>query len=407
MVTQASKVLFLTTLIPSQRVGGGEVASQTFIDGLRQNGCQVSVVGYMRKDAVFEPKSYERVVEERYIETYKARAYPLIWLALSLLIGLPYSAAKYYSRAYLELVKSLLSVNQFDVVVIDHSQLGWLVRLLGGRHRIIFIAHNIEHDIYVSHYNNSNNFLKKWLYAREARLIKKLEANLLRQAAEVWALTDYDASYFSGISEGSTVKTLALPSVQNSQCGKVIEKTFDIGLIGSWTWKFNEEGLRWFLEFVYPELPEQLSIHVAGKGAEWLNGKYPNVRYEGFVPNAQVFMAQARVVALPILGGSGIQIKTLDALASGSAIVATPTSMRGISLNSSVVKIAEHPKDFAAILSSVVYEQSNQTVEDSNGIALEWFRTRKEQFLQDLASSVEYTSPTVASVDKKLSQVRT
>ena len=392
MVIQPTKILFLTTLLPSQRKGGGEVASQAFIDGLRQNGCQVSVVGYMRKDEVFEPKPYELAVEERYIETSKVKALAALWFILSILIGLPYSAAKYYSQAYIELVRSLLTINQFDVVVIDHSQLGWLIKLLTDKYKVIFIAHNIERDIYISHYNNSNKPYKKWLYAREARMIEKLELGVLKQATEVWALTDHDASYFSRLHGKNTVKAFALPPVLNRQVKQKVEKKFDIGIIGSWTWKFNEDGLRWFFDYVYPELSNNLSIHVAGKGAQWLNRRYSNVQYEGFVPNAQVFMAQARVVALPTLGGSGIQIKALDALASGSAIVATPTSMRGISFNSSIVKTAEHPKDFADLLSSEVNNQNIQKAEDTARIALEWFNSRKKRFLYDLDCSVKNTS---------------
>lgn len=392
MVMQATKVLFLTTLLPSQRIGGGEVASQSFIDGLRQNGCQVSVVGYMRKDEVFEPEPYELVVEERYIETSKVKGYAAIWFALSLLTGLPYSAAKYYSRAYTQLVRSLLLINQFDMVVIDHSQLGWLIKLLSDQHRVIFIAHNIERDIYLSHCNKSDNPFKKWLYSREARMIEELELGVLKQAQEVWTLTDYDTHYFSTLNKESTVKTLSLPPVLNRQFNKRVEKKFDIGLIGSWTWKFNEDGLRWFFESVYPELPSDLSIHVAGKGADWLSGRYSNVQYEGFVPNSQVFMAQARVVALPIPGGSGIQIKALDALASGSAIVATPTSMRGISFNSSMVKTADQPRDFACLLASEINNQKTQKSEDTDRVALDWLKSRKERFLQDLACSVKDTT---------------
>jgi polysaccharide biosynthesis protein PslH len=392
MVTQATKVLFLTTLLPSQRIGGGEVASQAFIDGLRQNGCQVSVVGYMRKDGVFEPKPYELVVEKRYIETSKVKFNAALWFALGMLTGLPYSAAKYYSQAYIELVKSLLRINQFDIFVIDHSQLGWLAKLLSGKQKIIFIAHNIERDIYVSHSNSSGNPLKKWLYTREAKMIEKLELELLEQATEVWALTEQDASYFSRLSEKKTVKTLAFPPVINSQSKKIIEKKFDIGIIGSWTWKFNENGLRWFFEYVYPELPINFSIHVAGKGADWLNQRYPNVQYEGFVPDAQVFMAEARVLALPVFGGSGIQIKALDALASGSAIVATPTSMRGISFSSSIVKTAGNPQEFASFLSAEVNKQNTQKAEDTFKIAHAWLKSRKERFLYDLDCSIKNTS---------------
>lgn len=392
MVIQATKVLFLTTILPSQKVGGGEVASQAFINGLEQNGCQVSVVGYIRKGEVFRPKPCELVVEERYIETSKVKAHAVLWLALSLLIGLPYSAAKYYSRAYIDLVKSLLAINQFDIIVIDHSQLGWLIKSFEHKCKIIFIAHNIERDIYLNHYSNSNNPFNKWLYAREARMIEKLELELSKQATEVWTLTDHDADYFSRLSKTSTVKALCLPPILNSQFKGTIEKKFDIGLIGSWTWKFNEDGLRWFFDYVYPELSDNLSIHVAGKGAEWLNQKYSNVQYEGFVPNAQVFMSQARVVALPMLGGSGVQIKSLDALASGSAIVATPTSMRGISFSPTMVKTTENPKDFARLLSFEVNNQNTQNSKDTARIAFEWFENRKVRFVNDLACSVRNTS---------------
>lgn len=392
MITPATKVLVLTTLLPSRRMGGGEVASQTLIDGLRQNGCQVSVVGYIRKGEVFEPLPYEVVVEERYIETSKAKFYTAIWFVLSMLTGLPYSAAKYYSRAYIKLVKSLLEMNQFDIVVIDHSQLGWLIKVLGGNYKIIFLAHNIERDIYISHRARSSNPFKRWLYNREARTIEKLELELLAHATEVWTLTEHDASYFSRIYGKGSVRTLALPPVVDKCSNKIIEKKFDIGLIGSWTWKFNEDGLRWFFEHVYPELPVNLSIHVAGKGADWLNQKYPNVQYEGFVPNAQVFMAKARVLALPAFGGSGIQIKALEALASGSAIVATPTSMRGISFSSSIVKTAEHPQDFASLLSTEVNKQNTDEGEHTAGIVYEWLKSREESFLYELNCSVKNTS---------------
>ena len=396
---KATNVLFLTTLLPSQQTSGGEVASQAFIDGLRQNGYQVSVVGYMRKGNDFEPGTSELLVEKRHIETSEAKIHAVIWFILGLLVRLPYSSAKYYSQAYLRLVKSLLRYKQYSVIFIDHSQLGWLARLVGNK-KLIFIAHNVEHEIYLSHFKNSSNPLAKWLYAREAKLVEKMESELSKKAAEVWTLTENDARYFSALDKKNNVRVLALPPSPEKALEKVIEKRFDIGLIGSWTWKFNEEGLRWFFDCVYPALSKDLSIHVAGKGAEWLSERYPNVQYEGFVPSAQVFMAQAKVVALPILGGSGIQIKTLDALASGSAIVATPQSMRGISLTSSMIKVAEQPEDFAHLLSAEVYNCDSQKIDHMAKMTSDWLKARRDLFLDNIARSVGYKSQAVTEMIK-------
>lgn len=384
------KVLFLTTVLPSQQRAGTEVASQAFINGLRQTGCQVSVVGYMRKDDVSNPGTAEILVGKRYIETKQAKLYSLLWLIFSLIIKLPYSAAKYYSKSYIKVVKSFLRSNQYDAVIIDHSQMGWLADLVDKRTKLIFIAHNIEHEIYLSHLKSARNLASKWLYAREAKLVKEMEANLSKKTAEVWTLTEHDASYFSKIEGVGKVRALALPPGPDKPLNDPIEKAFDIGLIGNWTWKFNQEGLQWFLNSVYPQLPSHLTIHVAGKGAEWLKGKHPNVEYEGFVPNAQVFMAQAKVVALPMQGGGGIQIKTLDALASGSTIVATPNSLRGISFTPPSVKVAAHPEEFARLLS--VETQGLETVQENAADSTKnWLKARRERFLSDLSFTFSAT----------------
>jgi hypothetical protein len=165
----------------------------------------------------------------------------------------------------------------------------------------------------------------------------------------------HDAKYFSSLENVGKVRVFGIPpGLDKLQPIASVSKQCDIGILGSWSWRANEEGLQWFLQSVYPHLPSSLLIHIAGKGGDWLVEKYPNIHYRGYVPDAQEFMAQARVMAIPILSGSGIQIKTLDAIASGSSIVATPIALRGISDPPSTVKIAENSEDFANLLVSAV-----------------------------------------------------
>ena len=127
------KILYLTTVLPSGRRTGGEIASQCFINALKQCGHEVLVVGYQRPDDTKLKNDNEVVVEKRYIETQKSKYYPFLWMILSLLKGLPYSAAKYYSQKYLTKIKSILQRNDYDTVIIDHAQLGWLLPLLDSK----------------------------------------------------------------------------------------------------------------------------------------------------------------------------------------------------------------------------------------------------------------------------------
>lgn len=383
------QVLFLTTIIPTQQRIGSEVASQCFIDGLRQNGHQVTVVGYMRENDFFEPALQDVVVGKRYIETKEAGIFrAIVWFCLSLLLNLPYSAAKYYSKAYFKVVKNLLKTHQYDVVFIDHPQLAWLQPLIATQIKLVTIAHNIEHEIYLSAPQASQNWLERWIYVRESRLIKSLEDKLAVTAKEVWTLTVHDSNYFSSLSGVKRVRVFALPPGLATPAEHPVQKEFDIGLIGSWAWKANQEGLQWFLQQVYPRLSKPVSIRIAGRGADWLVDHYPEIDYCGFVPDAQEFMAKARIVAIPTLSGGGIQIKTLDAIASGSVIVATPVALRGISDLPITVQVAEQADEFAAQLSSTIGSSNLSTCQVSD-YSLNWYCARQKQFLSELVDAMD------------------
>ncbi|MBE9125333.1 glycosyltransferase [Coleofasciculus sp. LEGE 07092] len=381
------KILFLTTILARKKQLGGEISTQAFIDALTKSGHEVSVLGYSRKDDLsFEKSPQEIVIGQRYIESKRTKLYSTIWLISSLLKNLPYSAGKYYSRAYINTVKEKLSKENYDVVIIDHSRLEWLNHFIESKYKTALIAHNIEHEIYLESSKSAGNLVSSWIYRREARLVKDMEDRLAASLNELWAYTPHDAKYFSSLENVGKVRVFGIPpGLDKLKPIASVSKQCDIGILGSWSWRANEEGLQWFLQLVYPHLPSSLSIHIAGKGGDWLVGKYPNINYRGYVPDAQEFMAQAKVMAIPILSGSGIQIKTLDAIASGSSIVATPIALRGISDPPSTVKIAENPEDFANLLVSAVNSPATQQASEE---ALTWAQTRQDNFIADVARAI-------------------
>lgn len=376
------KILFLTTVLPSKKSIGSEVASQCFIDALAFCGHEVLVVGYVRKNSSYKLSQQEVSVGERYIETKNAKFHFLVWMALSFLLSLPYSAAKYYSKSYINIVKNLLRFNYYDLVVLDHPQLEWLVELLVNKVSFAVVAHNVEHEIYLNSFRTADNFISKLVYQREACLIKKSEDHLSSLARQTWTLTSCDGKYFTDVTSSTKVRVFALPSSLETFCPEHVDKEFDVGIIGSWSWKANVEGLHWFLNAVYPLLTSQLSVHIAGRDAEWLKEKFPRIIYRGFVPDSRVFMAQANVVAIPTLSGGGIQIKTLDAIASGSSIVATPVALRGILDPPPTLQVTEHADLFASMLVEAVSSPPQQCAYEKSQ---EWYHDRRNQFLTDIA----------------------
>jgi len=381
------KILNLTTAIPSKYGTGADIASQHFIDAMKMLGHSVSVVGY-RRPGVDHPCD-EDVIEvgERYIETKSAGLYPLLWAAIALFQQLPYTSAKYYSNHYIQTVKSLLSKHRYDVVILEHSsQLYWLKSAIAEQGKVAVLAHNLEHEIYLERLKDTSNLLAQWVYQREARRVKQIEDELAVTSQGIWTLTQHDADYFIKSGKTDAVRVFELPASAKKPIDSDHAKTYDIGMIGSWIWKPNADGLRYFFDQVYPHLPSHLSIRVAGRGAEWLSGKYANVQYLGFVSSAEEFLAEARAVAIPSTRGGGTQLKTLEAISLGLPVVATPFALRGISTPPTTVQLAESPKQFADYLLTAI---SQPITPNDLGLVKIWTQNRRTYFLKSVDTALK------------------
>jgi hypothetical protein len=381
-----AEILFLTTVLPGKMRMGSEVASQSIIDELIKLGCKVTVVGYIRRDDNYDLGTNEICAGRRYIETKTTKLYPLFWLASAILRGLPYSVAKYRSNSFARLVESLLRKKHYDIAIIDHVQMSWLANSVAVTDGTIGLAHNVEHQMYNSFISEQNSALRRWVFRRESRLLQQMEIDFANKVDQMWALTRLDADFFTGVKKSGDVKEIPLPAGAAPSKGALVHKEFDIGLIGSWTWKANEEGLRWFFDSVYPHLSTNVTICIAGSGAKWLKGYYANVKYLGFVDDVREFLQQARVVAIPTLSGGGIQIKTLDAIASGSHIVATPLALRGIADHPSTVVVAETPEKFAAQLRAAV---KSSDMDSSAALAIDWSQRRQSLFSSKVVQGLQ------------------
>ncbi len=105
--------------------------------------------------------------------------------------------------------------------------------------------------------------------------------------------------------------------------------------LGSMNWMPNQEGIKWFLEKVWPLVhikhPE-LTFSLAGRAMpQWLKVlKMPGVIIDGEVPDAREYMNQHDVMIVPLFSGSGIRIKIIEGMLAGKAIITTPVGAEGI-----------------------------------------------------------------------------
>jgi hypothetical protein len=72
------------------------------------------------------------------------------------------------------------------------------------------------------------------------------------------------------------------------------------------------------------------------------------------VPDAREFLLSCRTLALASRAGTGVQLKTIEAMQLGAAAVATSLSCRGFTEIPANFRIADEPRAFAAALIDLV-----------------------------------------------------
>ena len=386
-------VLFATTILPMERRTGSEVASAAFVEALRETGSRVIVLGYRRAGSGRPAGADEVRVADRHIETAEAGWRPIPWLARAAFTRRAYSAAKYEGRRYRATLAAMLRRHRPQLAVIDHAQLHWLAGILErAAVPFVFIAHNVERDIYGAA-AAATRPPRRWVAAREARRIGSAEADLTRRAAAVWTLTAGDASGLQDAAATASVRNFDLPPAVAP--AEPLAPEVDVGILGTWSWEPNAAGLRWFADRVRPLLDTSVSTAVGGAGAGALLAGVSGVEYRGRVPDAAAFLRSARVVAVPSVAGSGVQVKTLDAIAAGRPVVATSVAMRGVGKPPAFVSVRDDPREFAAAISDGLHAQGG--AREAAAAAGDWVAGRRRSFAAAVRDAVAAAEPRAAA----------
>lgn len=134
------------------------------------------------------------------------------------------------------------------------------------------------------------------------------------------------------------------PAKSNKPKGERKWDAFFIGFANP----YNEEGIRWFLDEVYPHLDKNLNILLAGSATKCIDRSYDNVEVISFIEDLDAAYDDVKVVLCPMLHGTGMKIKVVEALARGLPVVCTDRGVDGLpDKTMSGCLSTQDPKEFA------------------------------------------------------------
>jgi glycosyltransferase involved in cell wall biosynthesis len=227
-------------------------------------------------------------------------------------------------------------------------------------------AHNLEYQIWARLAAATPNPVKKWYLRLQADRLKTEEFNAWSTFKAIVPIVKTDAQAIA-LHLGKFPHQTNSTALFTYQPGIAIERPFafihqplSLFHIGSMEWQANEQGVLWFLQKVWPLLLvkyPKAQFHLAGKGLSKTDPRFfqTGVVNHGEVPDAEDFMHQHGIMIVPIQAGSGIRIKTLEAMALGVPVVSTTVGAQGLNITPhKEIILADEPQSFTNAIVSLL-----------------------------------------------------
>ncbi|MBN2616228.1 MAG: glycosyltransferase [Bacteroidales bacterium] len=351
-------ILFLCNKSPWPPKEGGSMAMNQLIEGLANQGHRIKVLAvnsekfFVKQEQV--PKEYLKKTDIEWIDV--DLSFKPLSAFLNLFSKKSYHVSRFVSSQFQNRLTEVLKQESFDVIQLETLFMTPYISLIRKNctAKIVLRTHNIEHLIWQRIYKQSRNPFKKFYLRHLFSTLRNYELNVIYQPDGLIPITEKDAVFFKRHTH-KPVQTIPFGMSVSDKNPENSENA--LYHIGAMNWIPNVEGIRWFLNKVWPILTKQhpdLRLYLAGREMpEWMiRLKQNNVKIVGEVEDAAAFVQSKSIGIAPLFSGSGIRIKIIESMRLGKAVVSTTIGAEGIDVqNGKNILLADTPKDFAQAIS--------------------------------------------------------
>lgn len=308
--------------------------------------------------------------------------------AVSLLCGDSYHVKRFESKAFAQRLAQVLKEEEFDIVHLESLYLTPYVPLIRKHSRapVVLRSHNVEHLIWRRMAASEKNLFKRWYLKKLALALRVYEVEHLNDYDGILSITPEDGAAFRQL--GCRKPVVPVPfGVPQAAVAPQEPEPATLYHLGSMDWLPNQEGVRWFLDEVWPLVRRRLPtarLFLAGRRMpeEFLGRAIPGVTVVGEVDDVQEFICSKQISIVPLLSGSGIRVKIIEAMAAGKVVVSTRIGAAGIAYTEGEdLLVADSPEEFAAAIARCVEDP-----EYSRGVGRNAARLVAEQYGADALS---------------------
>jgi O-antigen biosynthesis protein len=267
----------------------------------------------------------------------------------------PHAVREFRNRDLAWLIHRQIYTKGVDVLQLEYTVLG---QYAGEFRRIPSIL--FEHDIYFQSIARRLPFMNsagerinaRWEYLRSLRY----ELRMLEKPDRVQVCTrenaDYLRSFLPGLNEKVDDGYRAGIDTSLYQFQLDGREPYTLLFLGSFRHLPNVEALNWFVDEVFPLIrrgePRARLIVIGSDPPPRHSFKNSEaIELVGFVEDVREPLAKYSIFVCPILSGSGIRVKLLEAFAAGIPVVSTRLGAEGLaSKDGEICALGDEPAEF-------------------------------------------------------------
>nr|WP_315150109.1 glycosyltransferase [uncultured Flavobacterium sp.] len=228
----------------------------------------------------------------------------------------------------------ILKSNQYDYIIISYAYWAGLVIDNPNLKKAKLCIDT--HDFLTSQFQSVKGFDLARYFQKEIEILRNFDKIFVISTEENYVFSQFVNKEIFSLSH----------MIENNISSVNEEKKFDLIYVASSN-SHNVLAADWFFKEVYPLLSKSVSILTIGKICQHIKD-YENVTKIEFVENLNDYYSSSRVAICPMLSGTGLKIKVVEALSFGLPVVGNIRANDGLSNKSdNGCLITNSPIEFA------------------------------------------------------------
>lgn len=210
-----------------------------------------------------------------------------------------------------------------------------------------------------------NFIVQKIILLVESKLVQMAEKNAVTQFDSIILVSDYEKKILQKYIPRATIHNI--PNIDfNSQTSlPSFKRNKVISYFGILNNPHNEHSILYFLNNIYKQLIEvnnNVHFNIYGKSPsdkiKNAASKFQNISIKGYVDDLENSIKDSNLLVVPIVAGSGVKTKVLDAMRWGVPIVSSEEGVSGLlNIEESGILVSKSDNDFVYKINSILNDE--------------------------------------------------